>query len=512
MAFKVFNVRCQNCGASIFFDPIIRVSRCNYCGSINLIERIDAPDSRFSDVDGILTASIDEMKSKQILRHYLCSSAMVPDDVLDLFTDFKNYLSFCPVYIYEVDYKANWSADVGYFEWEEKEYYDVNERRWKRKKEQKTKYQPANGAVDGAIELYAPASSSLQNEPLSQYIVEIARNLLRRGYSKFSIEELSNASWLAFDSYDKESFNTFCSAILNKHIESKCNKMVSGDTYKNFCFSYKYSYKVKKVLIPVWFYTFNYMGKDYTILIDAMKGVAYGNPPISKKRIAYNLILFSTPIVLTLLFSFITDNWTPLKDILTTLNVILSSIIYYVAILITAFVLPFVFNLYIANYKKKFPDLTPEERAKSINHIKNYEKTYLIFSLLFVSLTLISIFFSQESIKPPTYLEQSEVKKNNYVEVELEVKGIKDGHIGILFDDKIVLYNEILKNNILESGQNSLTKKIEIVKDSFSITVSVYNSAGKLILNSKKNVDFGFSADKKLQINIDGTSKKIIIN
>ena len=496
---KAIQLKCKSCGAYIFFYPGLKIIKCAYCGAPVIVDLDKEIDAVFKDIK-IYKPSIDINNFREKVLAFFCDSPDVPDDLIDLFFEEGNYLSFCPFYKFIIDYHADWTADVGYnetrYEYEEqKDPYNPGETKLVKKPVYYTRWTPSNGSIDGRYECFVPASKTLWDEKILPHIVQFAYNLpsilgLRSIISSIenndSLNESSDklligASWLEFDVDKEDAFSSLVGNWLNTHIEDNCRRMVQGDTYKNFTFSRKYEYKVEKFLIPLWFFSYSYGDKSYRVFVESLNGNVYGERPIIYKRKVWAIVLVLVPI-LSVIFGIIKGIQSKNNDMLIFSGILLCIGIYA----------PFFYRGVILHNKKKFPSLSFEQRMATQKTIKTLEYITII-SVFFLSLLFLILGFSQdvsnEVTTPTNYVNDTGIQNNieySNMAIEFNAANFKNGHILNILVDSESQYFYVVDKGLLNRLKENSEDKVNATRVSGSIKISPGSHKIEILLLNKK--------------------------
>ena len=296
-------INCRSCGAPVKINskedlPIV----CPYCGST-----IDAPtqqddtemDSAWSALSGAINELTDAIKgtsdsyivlpklgdkecSNKIVEQLVITD-LIPTDIFKSFSIENIHRLFYPVYIFDVNWSAQWSATFTKQVSHQEQTYDYNGRPNGTKTVWETLYRDANGTSAGDVRIVLPALSKSIPEIISinQHFRDISdkETLL----SEFDKRQYENWELLLAELSGNESWNENKDSAEND-IEEDVDAVVSSDAWHmsdgwsvdRTNYTYNYRYNVNRcVLLPIWMAEYKYSGKSYGVSVLANDGATF---------------------------------------------------------------------------------------------------------------------------------------------------------------------------------------------------------------------------------------------
>ncbi len=324
---------CQNCGAGIEFDPTTHALKCDYCGSVKLVEAaydvpvehdlFAAPKNQGWDLAMATvqcescgaTISSEEMAgdcafcgshyvkeippNKDIIR----PETMVPFriDRQGALERFRKWLGkgffrpsnlkrmgklemiqgvYTPFWTYDCHAHSGWSAMSGYY------YYVTRTVRTSQGtrtvRERKIRWVPSSGSRDGNYDdVLILASKGLDQdlvnkispfrlEYLEKYKPEFLSGWLAEHYAVGVIEGWMKARWKVLG-WERD----------------KCARAVPGDTHRALSVNTAIdTIRYKHILLPVYVAAYRYKRKLYHFLVNGQTGEVQGEAPISWLKVA----------------------------------------------------------------------------------------------------------------------------------------------------------------------------------------------------------------------------------
>lgn len=301
-------IGCRSCGAPVKVKSMEDLPiTCPYCGST-----IDAPieqDDKETDVtlNDLSHAISDAIKNgfsnavgresdTYILLPKLCDKEcstklvekmvitdLIPTDIFKSFAIENIHRLFYPVYVFDVNWTAQWSATFTKQVSHQEQTYDYNGRPNGTKTVWETLYRDANGTSAGDVQIVLPATS--KNTPESHSIrthfrYSSAEQSLLTEYDKRKYEnwelllaELSgNESWQE----NKESAENDIDVYVDHVVSSDARHMSDGWSVDRTNYTYNYNYHVNRcVLLPIWMAEYKYSGKLYGVSVLASDGETF---------------------------------------------------------------------------------------------------------------------------------------------------------------------------------------------------------------------------------------------
>ena len=277
------SVRCQSCKAISIFDADKIGSRCDFCGSTQLVPYTEVKaDFR---PESLLPLKVHESEARDRIRQWYRSRWFAPNKLRSAaLTDTVRGI-YLPYWTFDASAFAAWTAESG-------RYYMTREGN---RQVRRVSWAPAAGELSHVFDdQLVPASRGVNPEWL-------------REVEPFPTGELIpyDAGYLAGWTVERYQIDLVAAASMSRQrMESElrrlCASQVPGDTYRNLNVSSTFSgQRFKHILVPVWLLTYTYGSKSYQVVINGVTGRVAGGRPWSWVKISLLVIL---GFVLLLLF------------------------------------------------------------------------------------------------------------------------------------------------------------------------------------------------------------------
>lgn len=292
----VKTARCNDCGASISFGEQMVTNRCDFCGSMQILEQ--ESNRNLIRPESVVPFSVDQSSATQKFRHWISKLWFRPSDLKKLATLTDIAGVYIPYWTFDTHVDSSWSADAGYYYYEEEEYED-SEGEIQTRSVQHTRWESAWGSrSDDYDDILICASKGVPD-----HLAERLRSFNTTQLKPYSPEFL--AGWKA-EEYAVELQDAWNQAM--SHIESgqysRCGFDVPGDTHRDLSVENHYSSETfKHVLLPIWISAYRYKDRVFRFLVNGQTGEIVGKAPYSALKIT--LFIFSiVSIIASLVYFF----------------------------------------------------------------------------------------------------------------------------------------------------------------------------------------------------------------
>lgn len=324
---------CKNCGAYLEFDPKIQSLKCDYCGSVEVIEIehkaieehdfFSAPtalgwDTTLKTIEcdncgattslGIKTAGecafcgsayvkeipahpniirpetlvpfgVDQSKAKDLFHTWLGKGFFRPSKLKKLGRLEQIRGMYTPFWTYDCRTHSNWTAESGYYYYVTETYtaYENGKRVTKTRQVRKVRWVPSSGARDGFYDDVLIVASKGLDYHLVFKIYPFNLNQL----VPYKPEYLSG--WLAEEyAIDVRQGWEIAKDNVKAEERKKCARDVPGDTHRFLRVNTSFNnITYKHVLLPIWIAAYQFKNKTYHFLVNGQTGEVQGYAPIS---------------------------------------------------------------------------------------------------------------------------------------------------------------------------------------------------------------------------------------
>lgn len=304
-------IKCPNCGAPIENTSDESKVKCLYCGSIvEVPSEIEEEDwNQLSAAIGGLAAAIsgdvtpkflppkiDDKECENKILEKLVLTDLVPLDIFESFKleDIKH--TFCPLYVFEVNWSADWSATFTTQVSHQERTYDYNGNPNGTRTVWETKYRDATGTSAGDLIVVLPASDEqkemlatiIDHFKLSAYRRKVATEPNPNGYDSWDVVPVKCNSSEAWEN-NKSTAEKQVEQDVDKGCIDSASSRANGWSVSNLQYTWGYRMTSKQcVQIPVCSTKYKYNDTLYGVKIDANDGTAIlEKPPQSKEDVNY---------------------------------------------------------------------------------------------------------------------------------------------------------------------------------------------------------------------------------
>ena len=205
---------------------------------------------------------------------------------------------YIPYWTFDAQVHAEWTAESGYYYYEQETYRDSNGD-LKTRQVQRVRWEPSCGQLDHFFDdELVPASRGVQPDMLRRIEPFPTKELTpyQPGFlSGWVVEryqiDLGTAAHTARQEMDEE---------LNR----MCASQVPGDTHRNLQVEADYSGQTfKHILVPIWLLTYNYGTRNFQVVINGYTATIAGKYPKSWIKITLTVLTILAAVLLFLVLT-----------------------------------------------------------------------------------------------------------------------------------------------------------------------------------------------------------------
>jgi len=286
------SVQCQSCRAVMVFEPERVGQNCEFCGSPALVDytEVKAPIRP----QGVLPFKIDATRVRDDIRRWWRSKWLAPGRLARTALVDTLRSIYIPYWTFDAQVHCPWQAEAGYHYYVSVQGRDAQGRPVTRQ-EQRTRWEPASGAVDHFFDDEAvPGTQGLALDILHQVEPFPTREVVSYDTAFLAGHVVEHYRVVLLDAAQKGQEQ------MRATLEGLCASEVPGDTYRNLQIDPQYSGRTfKHVLVPVWLLSYNYGAKTFQVIANGYTGRIAGQYPRSVWKIVL-LILAALIVVLTI--------------------------------------------------------------------------------------------------------------------------------------------------------------------------------------------------------------------
>ena len=284
-------VQCNNCHAVLVRSGDAVAQHCDFCGSPELLDytQINAairPES-------VLPAQVSKEQAYHALKAFLASKWFAPGDLKKRNLIDRMHRVYLPYWTFDASAECPWTAESGTYYYETVTERD-SEGRTTTRQERRTRWSPASGHVSTCFDdILISGSRGLDGELLMKIEPFPTKDLVPY--------ETSYVSGWQVEQYQVPLVDAARAGFHAMHgiLEEMCGREVPGDTYRNLQIHPEFSDKTfKHLLAPVWLLAYQYRGKTWQGVVNAVTGVASARFPVSPWKVAFVVLLVLLVILL----------------------------------------------------------------------------------------------------------------------------------------------------------------------------------------------------------------------
>ena len=278
------SVKCQSCNAISVFDPGRVAQRCDFCGSPSIVPYQETKDP--ISPESLLPIKWAEPQVRDSLRAWYRTRWFAPTRLKNgALTDTLQGV-YLPYWTFDAKAHSDWTAESGYYYYEDESYRDTNGNLQTRKV-QRTRWEPSAGNVDnffddelvcGSVGVNRELLRKIEPFPTTKELVPYDAGYIRG----WIVERYQLDLGLAAQRSE---------ALMDSEMQALCARQVPGDTHRNLSVSTSYSDRTfKHVLLPIWLVAYTYGSRSFQVLVNGYTGAIAGQRPYSWIKITLFVI------------------------------------------------------------------------------------------------------------------------------------------------------------------------------------------------------------------------------
>lgn len=288
------HVKCNNCHAVLVRGGDTVAQHCDFCGSPELLD--------YSDIaapirpESVLPAAVSKEKAYHALKDFLASKWFAPSDLKRRNLIDRIHRIYLPYWTFDAAAECPWTAESGEYYYVTVTDRDANGREVTRQ-ERRTRWSPASGHVSTCFDdVVISGSRGLDGE-------------LLRKIEPFPLEQLMPYETAYVSGWQVEQYQVPLPeaaqrgfGVMHGVLTDMCGREVPGDTYRGLQIYPEYSQKTfKHLLAPVWLLAYQYRGKNWQGVVNAVTGKAAARFPISAWKVAFVALIVIAIVALILM-------------------------------------------------------------------------------------------------------------------------------------------------------------------------------------------------------------------
>lgn len=284
---------CQECGAAVSFSASLTATRCDFCGSSQVLSQEE--NRNVLRPESLVPFGIDREAAQAKFSAWLKGLWFRPSNLAREARVVELSGVYIPYWTFDATVRSDWTAQAGYYYYVTETYTERDAQGnqvTKTRQVRKVRWQPAWGArTDEFDDVLVCASRGLPGN-LAVKLEPFDTGALRPYDPSYL------AGWKA-EEYAVELNEGWKGAVerMESVQESRCRGDVPGDTHRALNVVNQFRDETfKHVLLPIWISSYRYGDEVYRFLVNGQTGEVSGKAPYSVPKIVL-FVLFIAAII-----------------------------------------------------------------------------------------------------------------------------------------------------------------------------------------------------------------------
>ncbi|MDJ0556096.1 MAG: hypothetical protein QNJ68_16985 [Microcoleaceae cyanobacterium MO_207.B10] len=297
-------VSCNNCGATVEFEPPQIAGECAFCGS-NIVASPTSADPTILP-EGLIPFTIGGKKAREEVKSWINKLWFAPNALKKLAQMEKIKGIYLPFWTYDTYTTTNYRGKRGEYYYTTETYTETNENgeeETKTREVRHTKWYSKSGQVSRFFDdVLISATSSVDKQRLDALEPWHLQESLRPYESSFLAGFEAQKPQISLQDGFEEA-----KRVMDVKIRSDIRRDIGGDEQQINNLSTSYSaITFKHILLPVWLTAYRYQNKTFQVMVNARTGEVQGDRPYSILKITLSILfaLAMVGIVITLVIKF----------------------------------------------------------------------------------------------------------------------------------------------------------------------------------------------------------------
>lgn len=260
---------CIKCGSSLAYSATDQNLKCQYCGTIAEIPKLEE-DSPLG-ASSIYPLSVEISALTDAVHDHLASGDLTPDNLLEHATISKTERFYVPAIEFFGNYEAQWTASFGYDRQEHYTEYETQTVNGHSRQVAVTKtktvtdWRPVNGTDTGKFYVTGYAGNRLSNATVDATpLVEIQTANSSVPFDKSYVTGFVQEDFCASED---EVYQSRAKSQVNSIIDRNVRNHGQGDHQKDWHWTANISKSSETVLVPICQAVYEYEGKEYNVWV-----------------------------------------------------------------------------------------------------------------------------------------------------------------------------------------------------------------------------------------------------
>ena len=298
-------VKCNDCGASVTFEPPKVAGKCPFCASPIVTQPAKASPS--VQPEGIVPFKVTDKQARESIQKWLSNRWFAPSALKSLAQQEKIQGVYLPFWTYDTYTVSYYRGDRGEHYYVTETYTETNsqgETETKTREVQHTRWWPVSGRVDRFFDdILIPATTSVDRPRLDALEPWHLKESLRAYNSSYLAGFEAQRSQVSLTQGFESAKNVMASTI-----HSDVCRNIGGDEQRVHSISTDYSaITFKHILLPVWLCAYRYQNQRYQVMVNARTAEVQGERPYSVWKITAAVV--SGVVLAGVMYLLFTGNW-----------------------------------------------------------------------------------------------------------------------------------------------------------------------------------------------------------
>ncbi len=281
--------KCSECGAVVEFPDTLQATKCDFCGSPQVLAQEARADHY--QPESLVPFAISRDQATQKFKTWQGKLWFRPNNLREKSSVQEFRGVYVPYWTFDCQITSHWTAEAGYY-YTVTESYTTTENGQtvtKTRQVQKIRWEPASGQRHDAYDDHLICASK-----------GVPDNL-EHGISAFNTTGLVVYAPEYLQGFSAESYAVDLPDAWKKgqqelaaEQERRCEGDVPGDTHRNLSATHQFAAATfKHVLLPLWIAAYRYDGRVFRFLVNGQTGDVSGKAPYSVTKITLFVLMIA---------------------------------------------------------------------------------------------------------------------------------------------------------------------------------------------------------------------------
>ncbi|MFN8006324.1 MAG: hypothetical protein U0V70_04745 [Terriglobia bacterium] len=296
----VLEVHCQQCGASVVFQPPLVAGHCDFCGS-PLVAQPSVPAPVLAP-ESVLPFAFPQSRAAESIKSWLASRWFAPNSLVHLARQEIVSGVYLPYWTFDAHTLSYYEGERGDYYWESETYSTTDEQGrsvTRTRQVRRTAWRPASGQVERWFDdVLIPATRSIPTarvKALEPWDLVQLKPYQGAYLSGFKAQRYQVDPQAGFEEAKQE---------MSGVISGDIRRDIGGDEQRIHQVSTSYTaITFKHLLLPVWISAYRFRDQGYQVIVNAQTGEVQGDRPYSPLKIVALVVILAFVLMLLIFFS-----------------------------------------------------------------------------------------------------------------------------------------------------------------------------------------------------------------